>query len=131
MDISFRFGVIIFILLAFLNAGVADPIYKSIETYLVKYRQSIKYNDVTIQNEIIHLEMHGRRTNIKSQLLLGFYAIGRALLKSSTPFRGVQIVIYYDLKERQEVLAKAPAENVIDLSQGRLSSEKFFDVIGY
>jgi hypothetical protein len=51
--------------------------------------------------------------------------------KSSTTFREVQVVIYYNLKEREEVLAKAPAEKVIDLSQGRLSSEQFFVVIGY
>ena len=112
MNISFRFGVIIFILLAFLNAGVADPIYKSIETYLVKYRQSIKSDDLTLQNETVHLVMHGRRTNIKSQLLLGFYSIGRVLQKSNTPFREVQIIINYDLKERQTVITKAPIENI-------------------
>ena len=130
MNIYFRFGVIIFILLAGINARV-DPLYKSIETYLVKYRQSIESNDLTMQNEIIHLEMNGRRTNVKSQLLLGFYAIGRALLNSSTPFREVQIIIFYDLKEKKKVIAKAPIEKVLDLSQGRISSEQFFAVIGY
>ena len=117
--------------MAGLNAGNEDPLYKSLETYLAKYRQSLASDDVTMQNGIFRLEMNGRRTNIKSQLLIGFYSIGRVLQKSSTPFREVQIVIYYDLKGRQEVLANAPAEKVIDLSQGRLSLEQFFVVIGY
>ena len=117
--------------MAGLNAGNEDLLYKSLETHLAKYRQSLASDDVTMQNGIFRLEMKGRRTNIKSQLLIGFYSIGRVLQKSSTPFREVQIVIYYDLKERQEVLAKAPAEKVMDLSQGRLSSEQFFVVIGY
>ena len=117
--------------MAGLNAGNEDPLYKSLETYLAKYRQSLTSDDVTMQNGIFRLEMNGRRTNIKSQLLIGFYSIGRVLQKSSTPFREVQVVIYYDLKEREEVLAKAPVEKVMDLSQGRLSSEQFFVVIGY
>ena len=126
-----QLGIIAFILFAGLNAGNEDPLYKSLETYLAKYRQSLENDDVTTQNGIFRLAMNGRRTNIKSQLLIGFYSIGRVLQKSSTPFREVQIVIYYDLKERQEVLAKAPVEKVMDLSQGRLSSEQFFVVIGY
>ena len=131
VNICVQLGIIIFILLAGLNAGNEDPLYKSLETYLAKYRQSLTSDDVTMQNGIFRLEMNGRRTNIKSQLLIGFYSIGRVLQKSSTPFREVQVVIYYDLKEREEVLAKAPAEKVIDLSQGRLSLEQFFVLIGY
>ena len=131
VNICVQLGIIIFILLAGLNAGNEDPLYKSLETHLAKYRQSLASDDVTMQNGIFRLEMNGRRTNIKSQLLIGFYSVGRVLQKSSTPFREVHIVIYYDLKERQEVLAKAPVEKVMDLSQGRLSSEQFFVVIGY
>ena len=131
MKIYIQLGVVVFILISGMNAGRKDPLYESIESYLVKYRQSIKTNDLTLQNGIIHLELNGRRTNLKSQLLLGFYSIGRALQKSTTPYREVQIVIYYDLKERQEILVKAPAEVVLDLSQGRFNSEQFFAIIGY
>ena len=131
VNICIRLGVIILILLAGLNAGQHDPLSRSLETYLAKYKQSIGSDDITIQNGIFRLEMHGRRTNIKSQLLLGFYSIGRVLQKSNTPFREVQIVINYDLKERQSVLTKAPIEKVLDLSQGKLSSDQFFAIIGY
>ena len=131
VNICVQLGIIIFILLAGLNAGYEDPLYKSLETHLAKYRQSLASDDITMQNGIFRLEMNGRRTNIKSQLLIGFYSIGRVLQKSSTPFKEVQIVIYYNLKGRQEVLAKASAETVMDLSQGRLSLEQFFVVIGY
>ena len=131
MNICIRLGVIIFILWGGLNASNRDPLYESIESYLAKYRQSIKPDDITLQSGIIRLEIKGRRTNIQSQLLLGFYSIGRALLKSSTSFREVQVVIYYDLKERQEVLAQSPVEKVLDLSQGRLNPEQFFAIIGY
>ena len=131
MNICARLGFIILILLACINAGRQDPLYKSIETYLSKYRQSITSDDISLQNGIIRLELNGRRTNIKFQLLLGFYSVGRALQKNSTQFREVQIVIYYEMKERQEALANAPIEKVLDLTQGRLSSEQFFTIIGY
>ena len=131
MNICIQLGVIILIFLAGLNAGKHDPLSRSLETYLAKYKQSIESDDVTIKNGIFRLEMNGRRTNIKSQLLLGFYSIGRVLQKSYTPFREVQIVINYDLKERQMVLSKAPIEKVLDLSQGKISSDQFFAIIGY
>ena len=131
MNICVRLGIIIFFLLTVLNAGNRDPLYESIESYLSKYRQSIKSEAITIQNGIIRLEMNGRRTNIKSQLLLGFYSIGRVLPKDNTLFREIHIVIYYDLKEQQKVLAKASAGKVLDLSQGRISSEQFFTLIEY
>ena len=131
MNNCVRLGVILFILLAGLIADIKDPLYESIEKNLKKYRQSITTDDVTFQNGIIRLEINGRRTNIKSQLLLGFYSIGRALQRNSTPFREVQIVIYYEIKERQEVMAKASVKKVLDLSHGRLSLEQFFAIIGY
>ena len=131
VNICVRLGVVIFILFAGLSADKRDPLFESIESYLAKYRQSIESDDLTVQNGILHLEINGRRTNIKSQLLLGFYSVGRVLQKSSTSFREVHIVIFYDLKEKQKVLAKASAEKVLDLSQGRISSEQFFTIIGY
>ena len=131
MNICVRLVVVIFILLACMNAGRQDPLYKSIESYLSKYRQSITSDDISLQNGIIRLELNGRRTNIKFQLLLGFYSVGRALQQNSTQLREVQIVIYYEMKERQEALANAPIEKVLDLTQGRLSSEQFFRILGY
>ena len=97
MNICIRLGVIILICFAGLNAGKHDPLSRSLETYLAKYKQSIESDDITIQNGIFRLEMYGRRTNIKSQLLLGFYSIGRVLQKSNIPFIEVQIIINYDL----------------------------------
>ena len=131
MNNCVRLGVILFILLAGLIADIKDPLYESIERNLKKYRHSITADDITFQNGIIRLEINGRRTNIKSQLLLGFYSIGRALHRSSTPFREVQIVIYYEIKERQEIMAKASVEKVLDLSRGKLSADQFFATIGY
>ena len=58
-----------------MNAGRQDPLYKSIESYLSKYRQSIKTDDVVMQNGIVRLALNGRRTNIKFQLLVGFYLL--------------------------------------------------------
>ena len=131
VNICARLGIIIFILLACMNAGRQDPLYDSIESYLSKYRQSISSDDISFQDRIIRLELNGRRTNIKYQLLLGFYSVGMALQKNSTQFREIQIVIYYEMKERKEVLANAPVEKVLELSHGRLSSEQFFAIIGY
>ena len=94
-------------------------------------RQEISDEDVTIQGGIIRLKLDGRRTNLKSQLLLGFFSVGRAIQKSSYPFREVQIIIYYEIKGSQQLAVTAGVEKVLKLAQGRFGSEQFFNEIGY
>ena len=131
MKIKLRLGTILFISWSVLIAGKGDPLHESIAAYLSKYRQNISDEDVTIQSGIIRLELDGRRTNLKSQLLLGFFSVGRAIQKSSYPFREVQIIIYYKIKESQQLAVTVGVEKVLKLAQGRIGSEQFFNEIGY
>ena len=131
MKIKLRLGTILLIFWTILIAGKGDLLHESIESYLSKYRQEISDEDVTIQGGIIRLKLDGRRTNLKSQLLLGFFSVGRAIQKSSYPFREVQIIIYYEIKESQQLAVTAGVEKVLKLAQGRLGSEQFFNEIGY
>ena len=131
MNIKLRLGTILLIFWTILIAGKGDLLHESIESYLSKYRQEISDEDVTIQGGIIRLELDGRRTNLKSQLLLGFYSVGRAIQKSSYPFREVRIIIYYEIKESQQLAVTAGVEKVLKLAQGRIGSEQFFNEIGY
>ena len=131
MSIKLRIGTILLIFWTVLIAGREDPLYESIESFLSKYRQSISEEDVTIQSGIIRLELVGRRTNLESQLLLGFFSVGRAIQMSNYPFREVQIILYYKIKESQQLAVTAGVEKVLKLSQGRIGSEQFFNEIGY
>ena len=131
MKIKLRLGTILLIFWTILIAGKGDLLHESIESYLSKYRQEISDEDVTIQGGIIRLKLDGRRTNLKSQLLLGFFSVGRAIQKSSYPFREVQIIIYYEIKESQQLVVTASIDKVLELTQGRLGSEQFFNEIGY
>ena len=130
MKIKFRFVVILFILLATISARTGDLLFNAIESHLSKYRYSINERDVSIINGIISVEITARRTNIKSQQLLGFYSVGSALNKTSTPFREVQIIIHYELRGGREVVMTAPVELTLALSQGKLSPNQFFDKLG-
>ena len=131
MKIKLRLGTILLIFWTILIAGKGDLLHESIESYLSKYRQEISDEDVTIQGGLIRLKLDGRRTNLKSQLLLGFFSVGRAIQKSSYPFREVQIIIYYEIKESQQLVVTASIDKVLELTQGRLGSEQFFNEIGY
>ena len=130
MKIRFRFVVILFIFLSAVLGRSGDLLFNSIESQLSKYRYSINKRDVSITNGIIRLEITARRTNIKSQQLLGFYSVGSALNKTSTPFREVQIIIHYELRGGRQVVMTAPVELTLALSQGKLSSNQFFDKLG-
>ena len=130
MKIKFRFVVILFILLSTIFAREGDLLFNAIESHLSKYRYSINERDISIINGIIRVKITARRTNIKSQQLLGFYSVGRALNKTSTPFREVQIIIHYELRGGQEVVMTAPVELTLALSQGKLSPNQFFDKLG-
>ena len=117
------------ILLSAIFGRTGDLIFHSIESQLSKYRYSINKRDISVINGIIRLEITARRTNIKSQQLLGFYSVGRALQRTSISFREVHIIIHYQLRGGQKILMIAPLELVLKLSQGKLSSDQFFDII--
>jgi hypothetical protein len=121
---------ILFILCTGLFAGRGDILFNSIESYLSSYRQNIETGDVTVREGIISVKITARRTNIKSQQLLGFLSVGRAIQSSRNPFRGVHIIIHYEIRGGQKILMTAPVELVIQLSQGKLSPKQFFDKIG-
>ena len=125
MNIFVRFISVLF-LFNFLISGHDLPLYSIIQSNLSKYRQSISSNDFSFQNSIIHIELDGRRTNIKSQMLLGFYSAGLALNRIDIHYQEIEIVIHYNVKTGGQVSARASAKDVMSLSQGRLSSEKFF-----
>ncbi len=120
---------ILFILCTGLFAGRGDILFNSIESYFSSYRQSIETGDVTVREGIISVKITARRTNIKSQQLLGFLSVGRAIQSSSNPFREVHILIRYEIRGVQKILMIAPVEMVLKLSQGKLSSDQFFDII--
>ena len=130
MKIKFRFTIILLILLSIIPAREGDLLFNAIESHLSKYRYSINERDVSIINGIIRVKITARRTNIKSQQLLGFYSVGSALNKASTPVREVQIVIHYELRGGREVVVTAPVELILEFSQGKLSSGQFFDKLG-
>ena len=127
MFIRFRFVIILLIVLSAIFARSGDLLFNSIESQLSKYRYSINKEDVSVINGIIRVEITARRTNIKSQQLLGFYSVGSALNKSSTPFREVQIIINFEIRRAQNIVMTAPVELILELSQGRLSSNQFFN----
>ena len=130
MNIFVRFCAILLLLTA-LNGGNDLPLFNIIQSNLSKYRQSITSSDFSFQNGIIRLKLDGRRTNIKSQMLLGFYSVGLALNRMDIHCREIVIVIHYNVKTSGQVSARASAEEVMNLSQGRLNSEQFFILIGY
>ena len=130
MNFFVRFSVILLLLTA-LNGGDDLSLFNIIQSNLNKYRQSVSSGDFAFQNGIIHLKLDGRRTNIKSQMLLGFYSVGLALNRVDIHCREIEILIYYNVKMRGLVSARASSEEVVNLSQGRLSSEQFFILIGY
>ena len=127
MFIRFRFVIILLIVLSAIFARSGDLLFNSIESQLSKYRYSINKEDVSVINGIIRVEITARRTNIKSQQLLGFYSVGSALNKSSTPFREVQIIINFEIRRAQNIVMTAPVDLILELSQGRLSSNQFFN----
>ena len=130
MNIFVRFCGILLLLTA-LNGGNDSPLFNNIQSNLSKYRQSITSSDFSFQNGIIRLKLDGRRTNIKSQMLLGFYSAGLALNRMDIHCREIVIVTHYNVKTSGQVSARASAEEAMNLSQGRLSSEQFFILIGY
>ena len=126
-----KFMLFLLIILSILFSTENKSLFDSINSYLKRYRHSIEEKNFYIKNGVIFLELYGRRTNQNTLFLLGFYFIGRQLQKIKINFREVQIIIHYEMKNTQQMIAKASIESVLALSQGRISQEKFFNEIEY
>tara|TARA_B100001250_G_scaffold309362_1_gene271240 strand:- start:142 stop:531 length:390 start_codon:yes stop_codon:yes gene_type:complete len=121
--------LIIFILFSNLFSENRDILFESIEKYLNKYRYTIQNDDFQTKDGIIRLEITSRRTNINSQVLLGFYAIGRSLNKTNLFFNEIHIIINYDSYNRNKEIIIAPVNIVQKLSIGNISSVQFLNLI--
>ena len=128
----FRYKSLFTIILYFslLNGFFQSPLFNTIQFNLNKYRQVIDSQNFIFRNGIISLELNGRRTNIKSQLLLGFYSVGRAIQKVEVYCNEVIIKISYN-NRAEKISVRAPVAKVLELSSGRLSPEQFFTLINY
>ena len=131
MGMKLKVAMFLFFFISYLHPGQNETLFDSISSYLKRYRQNIEEKDVTVKNGVIYLELDGRRTNLNSLLLLGFHSVGRQLQRNSSPFREVQIIINYEMKATQQMVAIASMESVMALSQGRINPEKFFDEVRY
>ena len=123
--------IIILLLMTSLNGGNDLSIFRSVESNLSKYRQKIDRDEFSFENGTIYLALNGRRTNIKSQLLLGFYTIGKVLNKVEIDCREVEVEVYFNIRGGDQVIARVSADKVLELSQGRLRSDQFFMLIGF
>ena len=128
---KYQIQLIIFILFSNLFSDNRDIMFESIEKYLNKYRYTIENDNFQTKDGIIRLEITSRRTNIKSQVLLGFYSIGRSLNKTNLFFNEVHIIINYDNYNRNKEIIIAPVKIVQKLSIGNISSAQFLNLIGY
>jgi len=131
MGMKMKFSMFLLFFISYLYPGQSETLFDSISSYLKRYRQYIEEKDVTVKNGVIYLELDGRRTNLNSLLLLGFHSVGRQLQRNSSPFREVQIIINYEMKNTQQMVATAKMESVMALSQGRINPEQFFNEVRY
>ena len=131
MGMKLKVALFLLFFMSYLYPGQSETMFDSISSYLKRYRQYIEEKDVTVKNGVIYLELDGRRTNLNSLLLLGFHSVGRQLRRSGSSFREVQIIINYEMKNTQQMVATAKMESVIALSQGRINPEQFFNEVRY
>ena len=131
MGVKLKVALFLLFFMSYLYPGQSETLFDSISSYLKRYRQYIEEDDIKVNNGVIYLELDGRRTNLNSLLLLGFYSVGRQLQRNSTPFREVQIIINYEMKATQQMVATASMEYVMALSQGRINPEQFFNEVRY
>ena len=131
MGVKLKVALFLLFFMSYLYPGKSETLFDSISSYMKRYRQYIEEKDVTVKNGVIYLELDGRRTNLNSLLLLGFHSVGRQLQRNSSPFREVQIIINYEMKATQQMVATASMESVMALSQGRINPEQFFNEVRY
>ena len=117
--------------ISYLFSGQGSVLFEPLQHHMKRYRQYIEEKDIKVNNGVIYLELNGRRTNLKSLFLLGFHSVGRTVgshfKNTDFSFREVNILIHYEMKNSQEMTMTASIESVLELSQGKINSEQFFN----
>ena len=87
--------------ISYLFSGQGSVLFEPLQHHMKRYRQYIEEKDLTVNNGVIYLELNGRRTNLNSLFLLGFYSVGRTvgrqMQKADFPFREVKIIINLEI----------------------------------
>ena len=132
---TLKFPIYLLFFMSYLYSEQSETLFDPINSYLKRYRHDIEEKDITVKNGVIYLELDGRRTNLNSLFLLGFHSVGRTvgrqLQKNNAIFRKVQIIIYYEMKDAQQIAVTASIESVLALSQGRINPDQFFNEVRY
>ena len=131
MGMKLKVAMFLCFFISYLYPGQNETLFDSISSYLKRYRQNIEEKDVTVKNGVIYLQLDGRRTNLNSIALLGFYSVGRQVQKNSAPFREVQIIVHYEMKNTKQISVTASMESVLNLSQGRINPDQFINELFY
>ncbi len=131
MSMKLQFPFFLLFLFSFLNSSQGQTLFDPINSYLQRYRLYIEEKDLIVKNGVIYLELEGRRTNLNSLVLLGYYSVGRQLQKNSSPFREIQIIVKYEMKDAQQITVTASIESVVALSQGRINPDQFLNELRY
>ena len=131
MIIRPKFSIFLLFFISYLYSGQVDNLFDPINSFLKRYRINIEEKDLTIKNGVIFLELDGRRTNLNSLVLLGFYSTGRQLQRNSSPFREVQIIVNYKMKDAQQISVTASVESVLGLTRGRIYPDQFINELSY
>ena len=126
-----QFPIFLLFLISFVNSSQGQTLFDPINSYLQRYRLYIDEKDLIVKNGVIYLELKGRRTNLNSLVLLGYYSVGRQLQKNSSPFREIQIIVKYEMKDAQKITVTASIESVVALSQGRINPDQFLNELRY
>ena len=95
------------------------------------FGKGVQKVDLHYANGVMHLEIDGRRTNINSQMLIGYYAIGLAISRMNINCTEIEIIISYTIKEKFQIVSRADINLVEKLTKGRISSEQFLSQINY
>ena len=104
-------------------------LFPAIKSQFSKYREIIQTQDVQIINGVLQIKLNGRRTNIETQMFIGFFSIGKVLWNRNYPIREVRIIVRYTQKISHFESLTAPADLVISLAQGHMNSEQFFTIL--
>jgi hypothetical protein len=81
--------------------------------------------DVGDGKEEFSMTMKSERNQFDRILIIGFYAVGKAMTYHQEPIRKVTVVISVAYKSTENIVASATSENIIKFVNGELSTPEF------
>ena len=131
------FSIIVLFTVFFISPSFGNSqFYSVVQSIFNTHRVKVSYDQMSLMkesedSEVFTISVPSRRNNFEMNMLLGFFAAGKAILKCNEPVEKVTVIVSVEYKGVEKIFATASRSDILKFVKGDLQSAKFVRKINF